>query len=232
MLQLLSGEVAAAEMPSDRLRYLVERGIAVQSGNKVRLRNRLIERVAGQRQADVTGVRRLFETPDQFRDNIKSVLELRLAHLNGADSRLRRFVERAIRHLPDDPDGALGSARDILDRALDLVWAVECPGGRVPQDWIDAWKYSRLANMASDYERAPDIPEERGRQCALLRVATGQHRVSPVAKQVTKSTHVLIEHMNQFGDLKNHSKDDPSVTMAVAFCFAAVELLEALNREL
>lgn len=232
VLQLLSSDVAVAEMPVDRLRYLVERGIAVQSGNKVRLRNRLIEQIAGLRQVDVTGVRRLFESQDQFRDNIKSVLELRLAQLDGVDARLKRFVARAVRHLPEDPDGALGSARDILDRALDIIWEAECPNGHVPEEWIDAWNYTRFANMASEYKRAPDIPEERGRQCALLRVATGQQRVSPVAKKVTKSTHVLIEHMNQLGDLKNHSKDEPTITLAVAFCFSGIELLESLKREL
>ena len=34
------------------------------------------------------------------------------------------------------------------------------------------------------------------------------------------------------GDLKNHHKGDPTLTMAVAFCLAAIELAESLGREL
>jgi hypothetical protein len=76
------------------------------------------------------------------------------------------------------------------------------------------------------------IPEERGRQCALLRIATGQHRIRPVASHVSKATYVFVEHMSQVGDLKNHSKGEPTLTMAVAFCMAAIELAESLCRDL
>jgi hypothetical protein len=38
--------------------------------------------------------------------------------------------------------------------------------------------------------------------------------------------------MNHFGDLKNHFKGEPTLTLAVAFCMAAIELVESLAREL
>lgn len=52
-----------------------------------------------------------------------------------------------------------------------------------------------------------------------------------VAARVTKATLVLIEHMDQVGDLRNRSKGEPTLTMAVAFCLAATELDETLGRE-
>ena len=202
---------------------------------KVRLANRLIERVAGARRNDVSGARRLFERSEDLATNIRIVLELRLAQVRGGNAELVKLVRRAVRHLPEEPDGTLGSARDILDRALKLIWEVEAPGGIVPKGWIDHWRdvdVAALQTMVAGYTRDPVIPEERGRQCALLRWATGQARIRPIAGKVSKSTYVLIEHTNQVGDLKNHSEGGPSVTMAVAFCMAAIELVETLAREL
>jgi hypothetical protein len=49
---------------------------------------------------------------------------------------------------------------------------------------------------------------------------------------VSKATYVALEHMNQAGDLKNHSNVDPTVTMAAAFCMTAIALCELLAKEL
>ena len=236
IIQLARAEMSLADVSAERVRYLVERGIAVEAGRKMRLTNRLIERLAGQRRSDVSGARKMFERPEDFATNIRTVLELRLGHVQGTDPELIRLVRRAVRHIPDEPDAVLGSARDILDRALDLVWALEAPGGRVPLKWIEHWRDAEVSTgrsiqATSDYSQNSAIPEERGKQCALLRLATGQNRIRPIAARVSKATYVLIEHMNQVGDLKNHSKGAPTITMAVAFCMAAIELAEALGPE-
>ena len=69
-------------------------------------------------------------------------------------------------------------------------------------------------------------------QCALLRLATGRQRIRPIAGKVSKASCVLMEHMNQVGDMRTHSKGDLSVTMAASFCMAAIELTESLARDL
>jgi hypothetical protein len=237
IVQLIDGEMWAADLPSDRRRYLIERGIVTESGKKVRLANRFIKRVAGSRKFDVSGARRLFERPEDFATNIRTVIELRLAQVQGGDPELMKLVRRATKHLPDEPDATLGTARDIFDRAIKLVWEVEAPGGIVPKRWIDHWRDTevvtgRAIRAAADYARDPTIPEARGMQCALLKTATGEARILRIASKVSKSTYALIEHTNQVGDLKNHTQSDPSVTMAVAFCMAAIELVETLAREL
>jgi hypothetical protein len=71
ILQLTRGELLASELPLDRLKFLVERGIATQSGNRVKVTNRFVERLAGERRNDVSGARRLFERPEDFATNIK-----------------------------------------------------------------------------------------------------------------------------------------------------------------
>lgn len=237
IIQLAGGELLAGELPPHRVKFLVERGIVIHSGNKVRLANRFIERVAGERRDDVNGARRLFEKPEDFATNIRTVLELRTAHVQAGDPELMKLVRRAVKHLPDEPDAALGSARDILDRALNLVWAAEAPDSRIPESWIAHWKAIQVASgrpvrATTDYPSGSLIPEERGRQCALLRWATGQQRIRPIATRASKATYLLIEHMSQVGDLKNHFKGEPSLTLAVAFCMAAIELAESLGRDL
>jgi hypothetical protein len=221
------------ELPPDRVRFLVERGIAYESGNRVKLANRFIARLASVRTIDVSGARRLFERPEDFEANIRTVLELRLAQSRAGDPELMKLVRRAVKPLPDEPDAALGSARDIVDRALDLIWGAEAPGGRVPAAWVEAWKFNpKLTDAVAEYGRDPRLPEARGRQCGLLRIATGGQFIDPVVKRVSKPTYVLVEIMNQFGDLKNHFKGEPTLTLAVAFCMAAIELMESLTRDL
>jgi len=230
---LTKGELLANEIPTDRLRFLTDRGLARRAGNKLRLSNRMINRLASTRSVDVAGVRKLFGSAEDFAANIRTVLELRLAQMPSCDGKLRKYVKRSIDHLPDDPEGAVGSARDLFDRATQLIWEAECPGDKVPSDWIDAWKYSGRTNRLVDtFGKDPTIPEPRGLQCNLLRTATGQQRLKPVTKYVTKRTYVLVEHMSQIGDLRNHSGGEPSLTMAAAFCLAAVELVEVLTEEL
>lgn len=232
VMRLASGELLATDLPLDRLRFLIDRGIAARSGNRVRLSNGFLKKHAATRERDVSGTRRLFESTEDFHVNIRSVIELRLAQVQGADPQIIRCIRRSVLHLPDDPAGTLGCARDILDRALDLVWAAEAPGGRVPQAWIEDWKFSGRTREVEEYTRTPTLPEARGRQCGLLRLATGQQYVKPSTRRISKSSYVLIEHMNQIGDLKNHTTTEPSLTMAVAFCFAAIELAESLGRDL
>lgn len=97
-----------------------------------------------------------------------------------------KFIRRALKHLPDEPDGALGTARDILDRALHLVWNAEAPEGKVPAAWIDDWKFAGLTREVEIYTKDPKLPEARGRQCGLLRLATGRQFINPVTKKVSK----------------------------------------------
>lgn len=233
IVQLARGELSAADLPADRVKFLVERGIASRSGNRVRLSNRFIERLAGERRNDVSGAKRLFEKPEDFATNIRTVLELRIGHVPPGDPQLMKLVRRAVKHLPDEPDAALGNARDILDRALDLVWSVEAPGGTVPAAWIDAWKFNpNLKDLVAGYVRDPRLPDARGKQCGLLRIATGGQFVKPLTKRVSRPTYVLLEHMSHVGDLRNHTKGEPTLSMAVSFCMAAIELTESLGRDL
>jgi hypothetical protein len=52
-----------------------------------------------------------------------------------------------------------------------------------------------------------------------------------VNQQNAKPTYVLVESLNHLGDLENHFKGEPTLTLAVAFCVSAIELVKSLNRD-
>jgi hypothetical protein len=230
---MIGADIPVAELPGERARYMTARGLAVESGNRLRLACRFLSRLAESRRQDVSGVRRLFEKEEDFNSNIRTVLELRVAQVRAGDGELIKFIQRAVRHLPDEPEAALSTARDILDRALDLVWAVEAPGLKIPDAWLAHWKAAEITlGRSLPATRESVVPEERGRQCALLRLASGQQRIRPITTRVSKATCVLIDHMSHMGDLKNHHRGPTTLMMGVAFCASAIELTESLAREL
>lgn len=233
LVQLAKDDLPLSEVPADRVRFMMARGLTTQSGGKLHLSSGLLKKKALARTLDVSGVRQLFGSAAAFDTNVRAVLEMRLGFAPGVDGELKRIVHRCIRHLPDEPDAALEGARSILDRALDMIWDVEAPGAVVPDRWLNEWKYAPSATREVErYGRDRTIPEARGYQCDLLRMVTGKQGVKPVAAKVSKQAYVLVEHMNQVGNMKNHSKALPTLTMAVAFCFSAIELGEVLAREI
>ena len=65
-----------------------------------------------QRQADgVENLRRLFGDAKRFESNIRSLLELRLAQIRGADPKLMDYVKRAIRDLQPETANSVVWAR-------------------------------------------------------------------------------------------------------------------------
>ncbi len=83
---------------------------------------------------------RLFGAWDDYKINIRNLLERRLAHISRFDERLYRLVERAIDDIPDYPDDCLNNLTGIRDCALNLIWGQEFGiDMSVPQDVIAYW---------------------------------------------------------------------------------------------
>lgn len=222
----------------NRREFLIENGIAMPSGGKMRLSNGLMKEFAKARGSDVTDVRRLFDGAEAFNSNIRSVLELRLASVQGGDPELRRLASRAFLDVPDDPAGCVGRARDIAERALTLIWGAEAGDGKVPEKWIEEWKHAGLTrpfDWLPPNRRLPPV-DKRGEHCMILRLATGNDRVDPVATRLTKASFILLEYVVNVGNHRNHRDatggTGASLGAAVAFCFVVIELVESLARDL
>lgn len=233
LTRLAHGPVSTAGWSRDRVRALTGRGLARLERGTLHGSSELMRQVALELQPGVEDLGRLFGTSEGFEQNIQGVLELRLARVQGADEDLLETARFCVQHVARPPKACLGRARDLRDRALQLVWTLEAPGGVIPDSWIAHWKFGGLdREILDDYVRDQRIPEDGGRQCGLLRLAMGRQGLKPVARYTSRTTHALIEHMNGLGNVRNHSTDPVTVTLAAAFCLAAIELCESLARDL
>ncbi|MCY1043853.1 ATP-binding protein [Corallococcus sp. bb12-1] len=234
IVQLARGSLLVSDLPPDRLKFLLARGIALQSGNKVKLANRFVEHLATARQLDVSSVRQLFEKPTDYESNIRPLLELRLGQIGG-DPTLRRLVKRAVQDVASDPAGCLGNARDVVERTLSIIWNFEAPDGYIPEAWIQEWKSKGISSLIDRIpaNRKLPAPDRRGEHCAILRVATGTDKIQQQTQGLSKPTFLIIDFIAGLGNARNHQNNSRlSVGLSVSFCFACIELISALNHEL
>jgi len=212
------------------LEHLTEKGFMKRSGAKATGNSRFLERYLASQGDDSGSMIRLFGSPESFRSNIRALLERRLAQLSRLDAKLKRFIERAIEDLPDHPEVCLSAIRGIVDQALDLIWAQELEGKKVPSEWFAMWKHDRVRGIESWNEQ---FPNARPGQIRLLQLITGADESAARAKFVSKSAYALVDAAHGFGNFGQHiggTKVDPGTAFAaLSIC---VELAALLDREL
>ena len=222
---LAEGDVPLSEVANERCRDLELRGFARRSGKKVRSSCRLMCRYAQQQAGGVADLRRLFGDSERFGSNIRSLLELRLAQVRGADPDLLGYVKRAIRDLEPEPAFSIVWARSIAERALDLIWEAELPSDK---SMPEPWKFAGV-----QFDARGQFPGRRGPQCGILRSITGTEKQGSVSKFVTKPTYLLVDHIQSVGDFGQHKQEATvSISMAAAFCLSAIGLCESLVHDL
>ncbi len=154
---------------------------------------------------------------------------VRIGHLSGIDSTLRRYLERRTEDLPDHPDVFLSNVRGIVNQAFELIWKSEVPDKRIPSQWMAIWKRNEERRV-DEWETTLPQGVHRVR---LLNLITGTDRSTPCAKYVTKKTYVLINAVHAFGDFGQHQEGAPIDTgAAYSALHLCVELAAALTREL
>jgi hypothetical protein len=189
-----------------------------------------MQKYAQKQGSQVTDLRRLFGTLNEYGRNVRSLLELRLAQIPNSDKDLQRLIGRAIADLHPEPTDTVISFRSIASTALDLIWKAEVPNRQIPQDWINQWQQDGQWTPQTN-----NIPGSRGIQCEILRVMTNTRRgnTQAVARFVSKQTAILMSHIQSVGDFGQHTEGQSvSLGTAVAFCLSAIELCENLAREL
>jgi hypothetical protein len=221
---------------SDRRRgAMEERGFGRVSGNRLRGSCRLMQRYAQAQAPAIADLSRLLGTAVGFATHVRSLLELRLAQVSvdTSDEDLCAFVKNAIRDLAPAPERALVWIRSIANRSLKLIWEAELPADRtLPVAWRDEWDRAGV-NYSADQGKLPRSP---GAQCNILRLATGTERTSRRARYVTKTTFLLLDHLQSVGDFGQHRDDFPDTTVGVGFAttavLAAISLTECLTADL
>lgn len=230
LVDLTRGPLPHARIPAERRAALLGRGYVVESGQQLKASCRLMEEHARAKGPSVSDLRRLFGSADDYVKNARALVELRLGQVSPKHADLRAAVEKALRELdPRDPAACLVWFRTIADRALKAIWSAEAPGGRLPQTWTRELQLANVNGLPLD----GSLPRGRGLQCRMLDLATGSQDGAAFAGYVSKSSYILLNTLKQAGDLGQHLGDTPvTVPLAASLCLCAVELLDALEREL
>ena len=106
----------------EEARYLVARGLAVREGGKIKPSCRMfLQHVHGSK-PDTSTLERMFGKWDTYRNEIRSILELRIKQIRPVNARLHRLVTRCLDDIPDYPDDCLNNLTSIEEVALDAVW--------------------------------------------------------------------------------------------------------------
>lgn len=225
-----AGAIEHSKISQPDLAHLTEKGFVKRSGARVSSNCRFLEKYLAGQVNDSGSMIRLFGSAESFHSNIRPLLERRLAHLPGLDATLKRYIERGIEDLPNHPDVCLSNVRGIVDQALDLVWAAELEGKKVPSGWFDMWKRAGESGFDAWNEQ---FPTRRGHQMRLLQLMTGTDKSTARARFVSKSTYVLANAAHGFGDFGQHTNGAPvGLGTAFAALSVCVELAASLEREL
>ena len=233
---LADGDIPLSDLSADRRHELESRGFGRMSKKRLRGSCRLIQRYAEEQAPALADLERLFGTDTGFKTQIRFLLELRLAQVTNSDvdEELRRFVGNAIRDLEPHPEDALTWIRSVADRALELIWEAELPGSKkLPPGWLHDWQRGGVKNPPEDQGK---LPSNSGAQCRVLRLITGSMHTRRQSKYVTKTTCLLVDHLQSVGDFGQHRKDYPETTISVGFAatvvLAAISLIESLTTDL
>lgn len=236
LITLASSNLPKSKIPDPRRHSLQQRGYLVEQGSQLKLSCKLIGDYALKNGSGVENLRRLFGDKIRYEQNIRNFLEMRLSQLKQVDSKLRLYVERAIRDLQPEPELAVRGIRGIAERALDLVLAAELPTRTIPEEWVKVWKDAKEFKDDSPIGKeflGLRVPNWRSGQCRLLQLMTGTQNVKPVAKLISKPTFILIDFLQSAGDFGQHIEENPmSLGFAAFVCNAAIELCVSLSEDL
>ncbi|MEI6442772.1 MAG: ATP-binding protein [Nostocales cyanobacterium ELA583] len=222
------------QLPHSRKSELEKRGFLQATGGTLKPACKIIKEYARLRTPGVNDLYRLFGMGNAFDENIPGTLGLRFAQISQVDPALSNYVRMAIRDLSPSPEGSLVWMRNIAKRSLQLIWEKELPRDRsIPQNWINEWQRSgEWRDGLLDSGRL--LPVSDGRQCSILRLATGTQDSHSVTKYITKTTYVLVNHIKSIGDFGQHreNQDFVNIGTAASFCMSAIALCESLYNDL
>ncbi|MFL9853853.1 ATP-binding protein [Pseudomonas chlororaphis] len=223
------GTVTRAGIATADADVLIERGFVHSVANKIQRPSRLLIRYLEEQSNEENAIARLFRAQEDYLLNMRHVLERRITQISGIDKELQRYLILGIRELPDFPKVFFSNIRGIIDRALEMIWSVELDQKRVPSEWTSVWRANGESKSEEWLTRFP----QGGQRLRLLDLMTGNQRSDACAKYVTKSTYVLANAVQGFGDFGQHQEGAPvDPCTAYSALHLCVELTSALAREL
>jgi hypothetical protein len=190
-----------------------------------------MERFVGERRADQGSVSRLFRSTEGFRENIRSILELRLNQFTTLDRELGRAIQKSIADLPGFPTQALGNMRNIAERSFAMIWNAEFEERKIPSQVFAYWRQKGTRGI-DRFERLI-VPGELRPQCRLLQLLTGAEQdIDRQAKFISRQTYHLLDSVVGYGHYGQHTEgENVALGTAVAAIITSLELAARLTEE-
>src|SRR6185369_1960121 len=114
-------------------------------------------------------------TAEDFKSNIKKIIELRVVQLENTltiDSQLMDYIKAAVQKL-ERPHLVINEIRGFVNRAFSVIWDQELPDRSIPPEWTAGWKMEdREGNRPEQNPPDGQVPSSSGRQCYLLGLMT------------------------------------------------------------
>jgi hypothetical protein len=231
-------ELALIETQRNERIALIEKGFAVQSGNKLLPSCRMLDSHLAEKRADTGSMARLFGTWENYSNNIRSLLERRLSYIPVFDERLHRLITMAIGDILEYPDDCLQNLTGIEERALDIIWDREfCGNNSIPNSIISYWTQvprcdDRTIKQRMDRDNWA-VSSDRLQQLLLLERLTGSRSdFESRAKFTSKDTYVLINSIHSYRNRSQHREGQTiHIGVAVVAVMTCIELFDCLSRE-
>jgi hypothetical protein len=215
------------EIQPNLLPDLHRKGFIYKQGEDVKL-FQLVEKYIRIYQSNITELNRLFGKEDDFKKNIKSILELRLAQIQNCDETLYKKVKYAVEKLHWNPEESLKDIRDIAKRAFDLIWDKQFAGRNIPVSFTDDWR--RMDGM--NYPPQGTI-HDNAYQCRVLDYLTDPNKSG--ATNISRMTYSKLNFLFECGNFATHIRDYSYAIndeFAYTVCLTAVEMCEQLTKDL
>jgi hypothetical protein len=223
----------------EETRYLLARGFAVRDGGKIRSYCRLFEKHVLGAKPDTGTLERMFGSWEAYKNEIRTLLELRIKQIRVVNLRLHKLVSQCVGDIPDYPDDCLNNLTRIEELALDIIWQYEFGGAQtIPPHLVSYWTQHPRDSDKIIKKRMEDndweLPRDRLKQLVILQRLTGSAPdFEAKAKSVSKDTYVLLNAIHQFRNRTEHADGQPIfVGVAVSALLLCIELLSCLEREL
>ena len=234
-----SPDLLASTILDGSVDNLVNHGLIRREGNKLKTSCRLLADAFASSKKDLGAKGRMFGTWDNYRIEIRDVLEFRLRQIPVFNNRLWNLVKRSIEYLPEYATDSLSNLNNIEVIAMELVWKRELEGKRIfVQEIKSYWtEYPRSDdNIIKELPETGDwkIPSDHFKQLALLQRLTGcKHNFDRRTKSISKDTYVLLDAIHTFRNRMVHPEgQEIHIGVAVSALLLCIELLGCLSREL
>ena len=234
-----SPDLLASTILEGSVDNLVNQGLARLDGNRLKTSCRLLSDVFADSKQDLGAKGRMFGTWDNYRVEIRDVLDLRIRQIPIVDNRLWNLVKNAITFLPDYPSDCLSSLNSIETVAIDLIWKYELGGARIfgkaiMNYWVEEPRCGDNIIRGMPQDGDWRLPNDHYKQLALLQRLTGcKSDFDSTARFVSKDSYVLLDAIHTFRNRTIHSEgQEIHLGVAVSGLMLCIELLGCLSREL